>query len=94
MGQKYASEFPLPGGVEQYFDTLIKLLRRVGDKALEYEALMQFISEAYPATRGSTSVKICLNFVTRMGFWAIKDGMPGCSQAHGTGHQTPRYHWL
>jgi hypothetical protein len=30
---KYASEYPLPGGVEQYFETLLALLRYIRDAA-------------------------------------------------------------
>ncbi len=74
MTDKYASEWPLPGGVDQYFETLIALLRHVGDKPIQHDALMDFVFETYPNTRGSTAVKIYLDYVSRMGLWQITDG--------------------
>ena len=56
MSDKYASDDPLPGGVEQYFDTLIVLLRHVGEKAVDHESIMDFIFQTIPETRGSTAV--------------------------------------
>ena len=55
MADKYASDDPLPGGVEKYFETLIKLLGHVGDKTVDYDALVDFVSGATGRTRTSAS---------------------------------------
>ena len=73
MSDKYASEYPLPGGVDQYFETLIVLLKHVGDKTIKHDAVMDFVFETYPQTRGSTAVGIYLGYISRMGLWQIKD---------------------
>jgi len=74
MSDKYASEYPLPGGVEQYFDTLLVLLRHVGEKTVDQEAVRDFIFQTYPQTRGSTAVAGYIGQITRMGLWAAKEG--------------------
>ncbi len=73
MTEKFASEYPLPGGVDQYFETLIALLKHVGDKTLAHDAVMDFVFETYAQTKGSTAVGIYLGYIGRMGFWQIKD---------------------
>jgi len=73
MSEKFASEYPLPGGVDQYFETLIALLKYVGDKTVAHEAVVKFVFETFSQTKGSTAVGIYLGYVSRMGFWQIKD---------------------
>ena len=58
MADKYASDDPLPGGVEKYFETLIKLLGHVGDKTVDYDALVDFVSQTFPQAKGSTAMSI------------------------------------
>ncbi len=70
MTTKYASEYPLPGGVDQYFNSLVTLLKRVS----EQQELVGFVFQEYPRTRGSTAVGQYLAHITRSGLWAIKDG--------------------
>ncbi len=50
--QKYASEYPLPGGVGQYFDTLIVLLRHVSEKPLRHDALVEWIIDTFSGVFG------------------------------------------
>ena len=74
MTDKYASEYPLPGGVDQYFNSLITLLKRVSNAPPEQQELVDFVFQEYPRTRGSTAVGQYLAHITRSGLWAIKDG--------------------
>jgi hypothetical protein len=74
MTDKYASEYPLPGGVDQYFNSLITLLKRVSNAPPEQQELVAFVFQEYPRTRGSTAVGQYLAHTTRSGLWAIKDG--------------------
>ena len=73
MTDKYASEYPLPGGVDQYFNSLITLLKRVSEAPPEQQELVDFVFQEYPRTRGSTAVGQYLAHITRSGLWAIKD---------------------
>lgn len=74
MSEKYASDFPLPGGVEQYFETLIKLLGRVAEGPLTHEQLTDAVSDICPNASKSVAIGQYLGAVTRMGFWTAKDG--------------------
>jgi hypothetical protein len=40
---KYASEYPLPGGVERYFDTLVALLRHIRDNDVAPDDLSKWM---------------------------------------------------
>ncbi|MHB1423872.1 MAG: restriction endonuclease [Gemmataceae bacterium] len=42
---KYASEYPLPGGVEQYFDTLVAMLRYIRDNNITPDDLFKLLDE-------------------------------------------------
>jgi hypothetical protein len=75
MTDKYASDFPLPGGVEQYFETLVALLRRVANVPLSHEQLTDVVIELCPNASKSVAIGQYLGAVTRMGFWAAKDGL-------------------
>ncbi len=74
MSSKYASEYPLPGWVDQYFNSLVTLLKRVSDTPPEQQQLVEFVFQKYPRTRGSTAVGQYLAHITRSGLWVIKDG--------------------
>jgi len=53
MTSKYASEYPLPGGVDQYFNSLVTLLKRVSDAPPEQQhsehCVTRVIRETYDA---------------------------------------------
>ncbi len=74
MTDKYASEYPLPGGVDQYFNSLVTLLKRVSDDPPHQQELVDFVLQEYPRTRGSTAVGQYIAHITRSGLWTIKDG--------------------
>jgi hypothetical protein len=74
MSDKYASEDPLPGGVDKYFETLVTLLDHVGDKTVSYDDLVAFVFQAFPQAKGSTAMSVYLSNVGRMGLWQVKDG--------------------
>ena len=74
MTTKFASEYPLPGGVDQYFNSLISLLKRVSEAPPEQHELVDFVFQQYPRTRGSTAVGQYLAHITRSGLRAVKDG--------------------
>ncbi|MCH8047310.1 MAG: restriction endonuclease [Planctomycetes bacterium] len=73
MNHKYASDMPLPGGVEQYFDTLVTLLRRVSKDAMCQAQLTQTVIEVCPKASKSTAINMYINLVSRMGLWSSKD---------------------
>ena len=73
MANKYASDLPLPGGVEQYFDTLTTLLRRVNETPMKQEQLAETISEVCPNARKSTAIGMYISLISRMGFWSSKE---------------------
>ncbi|MEN6496978.1 MAG: hypothetical protein ABFD16_22020 [Thermoguttaceae bacterium] len=73
MTEIYASEYPLPGGVDQYFDTLLTLLKRVGEGAIRQQSLVDFVFQEYPQTRGSTAVGQYLAYIGRMRLWTLKE---------------------
>ena len=49
MTDKYKSDYPLPGGVQQYFDTLIILMRHVGEATIEQDQLIKWMTETFAA---------------------------------------------
>ena len=73
MAKKYASDLPLPGGVEQYFDTLILLLRHVRDDPCDHGALTNWIIETFPKATQATAINGYIGLVSRMGLWSTKD---------------------
>jgi hypothetical protein len=75
VAEKYASDYPLVGGVEQYFDTLMVFLAHVGEKPVEHDALVQWVIESFPGAKGKTAVGLYVSHISRMGFWAVKDGV-------------------
>ncbi len=73
MITKYASEWVLPGGVEQYYDTLVELLRRVGKQPMDQEQLAETVIEVCPKSSRSTAINQYISLISRMGFWSFKD---------------------
>jgi hypothetical protein len=73
MVTKYASELPLPGGVEQYYDTLVELLRRVGKQPMDQEQLAETVVDVCPNSSSSTAISQYISLISRMGFWSVKD---------------------
>jgi hypothetical protein len=73
MVTKYASELPLPGGVEQYYDTLVELLRRVGKQPMDQEQLAETVIDVCPNSSSSTAINQYISLISRMGFWSVKD---------------------
>ena len=73
MSEKYASDLPLPGGVEQYFDTLVTLLRRANDQPMNHEQLTETITEVCPNASKSTAIGMYISLISRMGLWSLKD---------------------
>lgn len=70
MNDKYASDLPLPGGVEQYYDTLIALLRRVAEKPVTHDELVQVLIDVCPNASQSTAIAQYISLITRMGLWS------------------------
>ena len=73
MTKKYASDLPLPGGVEQYFATLVQLLRRVRENPCSHEELVTWVRETFPNASQATAINGYIGLVSRMGLWASKD---------------------
>src|SRR6476619_5024548 len=82
MSELYLSELPLPGGVCQYFETLMALLRRVGEKPLTNDDLFN-VFEGFGAS-GQAAVNGYTGLIARMGFWTTKDGIV-CLTPEGIG---------
>ena len=74
MAKKYASEFPLPGGVERYFETLLRLLCRVRDNPCEHDELADWLRTEFELTSQSAAINAYIDLVKRMGLWTTKDG--------------------
>lgn len=69
---KFGSEYPLPGGVENYFETLVSLLRFVRDNDVTYEGLADWFGKSVGAT-GPTAVSGYISSVGRLGLWAYQE---------------------
>ncbi len=72
---KYASEYPLPGGVEKYFDTLVELLRFVRDQRVAADEMMAWFFETFPAATGQIAVNGYIATVGRMNLWSEQEGV-------------------
>lgn len=70
---KYASEYPLPGGVEQYFDTLVALLRYIRDQNISPDALSQWMFDTFPNASGQIAVNGYIAVLSRHGLWLQQD---------------------
>lgn len=74
MAKRYASEYPLPGGVERYFETLLRFLCRVRDNPCEHGEIADWLRTDFECTSQSTAINAYIGMVSRMGFWTTKDG--------------------
>jgi hypothetical protein len=71
---KYDSEYPLPGGVEKHFDTLVNLLRYIRDNNVTSEDLSKWIFTTFPNASGQIAVNGYIATVGRLGLWSEQDG--------------------
>ena len=69
---KFGSEYPLPGGVENYFDTLLALLRFVRDHDVTSDGLADWFNITTGAT-GQVAVSGYISSLGRLGFWTHQD---------------------
>lgn len=69
---KYASEYPLPGGVDQYFDTLLSLLRFIRDNNVSASDLSEWFFGAFPGVSGEIAVNGYISTLSRQGLWALQ----------------------
>src|SRR5262249_30088546 len=72
---KYASECPLPGGVEQYFDTLVSLLRYIRDNNVLPEDLSKWMFDTFPNASGQIAVNGYISVLSRLGLWSQQDNL-------------------
>jgi len=69
---KFGSEYPLPGGVENYFDTLLALLRFVRDHDVTGDGLTDWFNTTTGAT-GQAAVSGYVSSLGRLGIWTHQD---------------------
>lgn len=72
---KYASEYPLPGGVEQYFDTLIALLRYIRDNNVTPEDMSKWMFATFPNASGQIAVNGYISTLNRLALWIQQDDL-------------------
>jgi hypothetical protein len=72
MGQQYTADYPLPGGVEQYYVSLLKILHHVRDTHPTYDELVTWIGRTFGVT-GSAAVTGYLGSVSKAGLISTKD---------------------
>lgn len=75
IGNKYASEFPLPGGVEQHFNTLIALLRYIRDHSVAADDLTKWIFHEFPNASGQIAANGYIASLSRLGLWSSQDNL-------------------
>src|SRR5262245_172155 len=69
----YASEYPLPGGVEQYFDTLLGLLGHIRDGKLTMDDLPKWMFATFPTASGQIAVDGYITTLRRQGLWSQQE---------------------
>jgi hypothetical protein len=72
---KYASEYPLPGGVEQYFDTFVALLRYIRDNTVTPDDLSKWMFDTFPNASGQIAVNGYIATLNRLGLWLQQDNL-------------------
>jgi hypothetical protein len=82
--EKYASEYPLPGGVEQYFETLVALLTFIRDNNVSFDDLSKWMFDSFPNASGQIAVNGYISTVGRLGLWLHQDNLVRLSP-EGTG---------
>lgn len=70
---KYGSEYPLPGGVEKYFDTLVDLLRYIRDNDVTLDDLSKWMFDTFPNASGQIAVNGYLATLGRLRLWSQQD---------------------
>jgi hypothetical protein len=70
---KYGSEYPLPGGVEQYFHTLVALLRYIRDNNVTADDLTKWMFDTFPNASGPIAVNGYIATLGRLGLWSQQD---------------------
>jgi hypothetical protein len=70
---KYAGEYPLPGGVEQYFDTLVALLRHIRDHNVTPDDLVKWFFDTFPSATGQIAVNLYVSSLSRLSLWLQQD---------------------
>jgi hypothetical protein len=72
---KYASEYPLPGGVEQYFETLVALLSYIRDNNVTADDLSNWMFNTFPNASGQIAVNGYIATVNRLGLWLEQESI-------------------
>ncbi len=72
---KYASEYPLPGGVEQYFDTLVAILRYIRDNNVTPDDLSKWMFDSFPNASGQIAVNGYIATLSRLRLWSQQDDL-------------------
>ena len=72
---KYASEYPLPGGVEQYFDTLVALLRYIRDNNVASDDVSTWMFATFPNASGQIAVNGYISTLSRLHLWSQQDNL-------------------
>jgi hypothetical protein len=72
---KYASEYPLPGGVEQYFDTLVALLSHIRDNNMTPDDLTKWMFDTFPNASGQIAVNGYIAVLSRLRLWSQQDNL-------------------
>lgn len=72
---KYAGEFPLPGGVEQYYETLVAILSAVRDDKMTPEKMNAWIRQRFETVRGDVAIAGYLGTLQKQGFWGSENGV-------------------
>jgi hypothetical protein len=69
MNELRRSEYPLPGGIDKYFDTLVLLIRRVGDAAVTMEEFQDTLEGIAPP-----QARKYVHGVGALGLWSNESG--------------------
>lgn len=72
---KYASEYPLPGGVEQYFDTLVAVLQYIRDNNVTSDDLFKWFFATFPNATGQIAVNGYISCLSRLGLWQQQENL-------------------
>src|SRR5262245_53835013 len=72
---KYASEYPLPGGVEQYFDTLVAVLHYIRDNNVTLDDLSEWFFATFPNATGQIAVNGYISCLSRLSLWQQQESL-------------------
>ena len=65
----------MPGGVEQYFETLVRLLTFIRDHNASFEDLSTWMFESFPNASGQIAVNGYISTIGRHGLWLHQDNL-------------------